>query len=253
MLETKNISKSFGGLRAVNNCSIKVEKSRITGLIGPNGAGKTTLFNVITGFLKRDEGEVWFDGEEVGSLLPHEIAMKGMVRTFQTAAGFMHMTVMENMMIAPQAQEGEMLWRTLFFPGRIVRTQEEEARTRAAEILNFMGLYEKRNEYVENLSSAEAKLLEVGRQLLSGAKLVLLDEPMSGVSPAFQGRMVEYLGDIRERGGLTFFVIEHNLNFIRRVSDVIYVMNNGELLSRGTWDEVIQDEKVIEAYLGGRR
>ncbi len=252
MLETKKISKSFGGLRAVNNCSIKVEESRITGLIGPNGAGKTTLFNVITGFLKRDEGEVWFNGEEVGGLLPHQIAMKGMVRTFQTAAGFMHMTVMENMMIAPQGQDGEMLWRT-FFPGRIVRAQEEEARRRAAEILDFIGLYEKRNEYVENLSSAEAKLLEVGRQLLSGAKLVLLDEPMSGVSPAFQGRMVEYLRDIRERVSLTFFIIEHNLDFIRRVSDVIYVMNNGELLSRGSWEEIIQDERVIEAYLGGGR
>lgn len=252
MLQTKDISKNFGGLRAVNKCSIRVEESSITGLIGPNGAGKTTLFNVVTGFLKRDEGEVWFRGEEVGGLLPHEIAMKGMVRTFQTAAGFMHMTVMENMMIAPQAQEGEKLWRTVF-PGRNVQTQEEEARRKAADILDFVGLYEKRNEYVENLSSAETKVLEVGRQLLTGAKLVLLDEPMSGVSPAFQGRMVKYLKDIRERVGLTFFVIEHNLDFIRRVSDVIYVMNNGELLCYGTWDKIVQDERVIEAYLGGGR
>jgi len=252
VLEIQNVSKSFGGLQAVNKCSLKVEEYSITGLIGPNGAGKTTLFNVITGFLMKDEGKVWFKGEEIGNLPPHKIALKGMVRTFQTAAGFMHMTVMENMLIAPQNQEGEKLWRALL-SGKIIQNQERENMERAVEILDFLGLYKKRNEYVENLSSAEIKLLEVGRQLLTGANLLLLDEPMSGVSPAFQGRMVKYLKDIRERAELTFFIIEHNLNFIRRISDIIYVMNNGQILSYGTWEEITKDERVIEAYLGGRR
>lgn len=252
MLKIKKVCKNFGGLRAVDRCSLTVEEKSITGLIGPNGAGKSTLFNVITGFLRKDGGEVWLKGEEVGNFQPYEIALKGMVRTFQTAAGFMHMTVMENMMIAPQAQEGEKLWRT-FFPSKNIRIHEKEAEEKAAEILNFMGLYEKRNEYVEDLSSTEVKLLEVGRQMMTGARIFLLDEPMSGVSPAFQGKMVKYIKDIRERIGLTFFIIEHNLGFIQEVSDAIYVMNNGQLLCYGTWEEIACNEKVIEAYLGGKK
>jgi ABC-type branched-subunit amino acid transport system ATPase component len=252
MLKIKEVCKNFGGLRAVDKCSLTVQERSITGLIGPNGAGKTTLFNVITGFLKKEGGEVWLQGEEVGNFQPYEIALKGMVRTFQTAAGFMHMTVMENMMIAPQAQEGEKLWRT-FFPSKNIRIHEKEAKEKAAEILNFMGLYEKRNEYVEDLASVEIKLLEVGRQMMTGARIFLLDEPMSGVSPAFQGKMVKYIKDIRERIGLTFFIIEHNLGFIQEVSDAIYVMNNGQLLCYGTWKEIACNEKVIEAYLGGKK
>jgi len=252
MLKIKEVCKNFGGLRAVDRCSLTVEEKSITGLIGPNGAGKTTLFNVITGFLRKDGGEVWLKGEEIGNLLPYKIALKGMVRTFQTAAGFMHMTVMENMIIAPQAQEGEKLWRTLF-PSKNIRAQEEENREKAAEILNFINLYEKRNEYVEDLSIAEVKLLEVGHQMMTGAKVFLLDEPMSGVYPAFQGKMVKYIKDIREHMGLTFFIIEHNLGFIREVSDTIYVMNNGQLLSHGTWEDITSDERVIEAYLGGKK
>jgi len=252
MLKIKEVSKNFGGLRAVEKCSLTVEEKSITGLIGPNGAGKTTLFNVITGFLRKDEGEVWLKEEEIGNLPPYKIALKGMVRTFQTAAGFMHMTVMENMMIAPQTQEGEKLGKALFSSKNIL-IQEKENGGKAAEILNFMSLYEKRNEYVEDLSSAEVKLLEVGRQMMTGAKVFLLDEPMSGVSPAFQGKMVKYIKDIRERMNLTFFIIEHNLKFIREVSDIIYVMNSGQILSCGTWEDITSEERVIEAYLGGRK
>ncbi len=250
MLKIKEVCKNFGGLRAVDRCSLTVEEKSITGLIGPNGAGKSTLFNVITGFLRKDGGEVWLKGEEVGNFQPYEIALKGMVRTFQTAAGFMHMTVMENMMIAPQAQEGEKLWRT-FFPSKNIRIHEKEAEEKAAEILNFMGLYEKRNEYVEDLSSTEVKLLEVGHQMMTEAKIFLLDEPMSGINPAFQWKMAKYIKDIRERMKLTFFIIEHNLSFIREVGDTIYVMNNGQILSHGTWEDITKDERVLEAYLGG--
>jgi len=252
VLTIKELSKNFGGLRAVDRCSLTVEKRSITGLIGPNGAGKTTLFNVITGFLRKDEGEVWLKGEEIGNLSSYEIALKGMVRTFQTAAGFMHMTVMENMMIAPQSQEGEKLWKALS-TSRDILMQEKESREKATEILDFIGIYKKRNEYVEDLASAEVKLLELGRQMMTDAKMFLLDEPMSGVTRAFQKKMVKYIRDIRERTGLTFFIIEHNLGFIREVSDTIYVMNNGQLLLHGTWKDVTSDERFIEAYLGGKR
>lgn len=252
MLKIKEVCKNFGGLRAVDKCSLTVKERSITGLIGPNGAGKTTLFNIITGFLRKDGGEVWLQGEEVGNLQPHEIALKGMVRTFQTAAGFMHMSVMENMLIAPQSQEGERLGRA-FLNSKNIQIQEKESRKKAEEILNFINLYQKRNEYVEDLASVEIKLLEIGRQMMTGAKIFLLDEPMSGVSPAFQGKMVKYIREIQERIGLTFFIIEHNLGFMQEVSDGIYVMNNGQLLCYGTWGEITCNEKVIEAYLGGKK
>ena len=252
MLETKKISKSFGGLKAVNACSVRIEENSITGLIGPNGAGKTTLFNVITGFLKRDEGEIWLNDEEVGSLPPNEIALKGLVRTFQTAAGFANMTVMENMMIATPSLGKENVWNNLLNHKKI-QLAERESVEKAGEILNFIGLYEKRDEYVQDLSGAEVKLLEVARQMMTDAKLFLLDEPMSGVLPAFQEKMVKYIRDIRDRLGLAFFIIEHNLAFIREVSDDIFVMNSGEVISHGTWEQITNDQKVVDAYLGGKR
>ncbi|MEW5721489.1 MAG: ABC transporter ATP-binding protein [Thermodesulfobacteriota bacterium] len=252
MLETKNVAKSFGGLRAVDGCSIKVEAGTITGLMGPNGAGKTTLFNVITGFIRRDKGEIWFQGEEVGSLPPHKIARKGLTRTFQTAAGFAGMTVMENMLIATRAQEKEYLWKNLL-SGRLVRRMEREALDLAGEILNFMGLYTKKNQYVRDIGSAEVKLLEVGRQMMTESRLLLLDEPMSGVSPVFQEKMVGYIRNIRDTRGYAFFIIEHNLGFLREVSDISYVMNNGQILAHGTWAEITADERVIAAYLGSKK
>lgn len=251
MLTIKELTKNFGGLQAVHRCSLIVEEESITALIGPNGAGKTTLFNVVTGFLKKDEGEVWFKKEDISSLSPNEIALKGMVRTFQTAAGFMRMTVLENLLIAPQLQCGEKL-REIFFNKKEILIQNRTNRERASEILDFLGLYKKRNEWVEDLAGTEIKLLEIGRQMMTGANLFLLDEPMSGVSRAFQGKMEKYLRDIRERAKLTFFIIEHNLPFVREVSDTIYVMNDGRILLNGTWEDIIRDERVIEAYLGGQ-
>lgn len=252
MLETKSISKRFGGLKAVDNCSITVEEASITGLMGPNGAGKTTLFNVITGFIKRDKGEVWFEGEEIGSLPPHMIAKKGMTRTFQTAAGFEGMTVMENMLIATPHHEKEYLWKNLF-QVKAVRRLEKQALEKAEEILNFMGLYQKKNDYVKDIGGAGVKLLEVGRQMMTDSKLLLLDEPMSGVAPVFQEKMVEYIRNIRDKIGNAFFIIEHNLSFLRQVSDVSYVMNSGQILAHGTWAEIAADERVIEAYLGEKK
>lgn len=249
MLQMRNVSKHFGGLKAVDRCSLEVEERSITGLIGPNGAGKTTLFNVVTGFLPIDEGKVHFKGEDITGLPPYGIAMEGLVRSFQTAAGLMRMTVLENLMVAPQNQQGEGVLRAIFK----TKNQKEEQRQnkeKALQILNTLDLYEKRDEWVENLSSGEIKLLEVGRQLMTNPRMLLLDEPMFGVSPGFQFRMLEYLRNLREKG-LTFFIIEHNLSFIMSISDIIYVMDFGQLIARGTPEEIRKDEKVIAAYLGG--
>jgi ABC-type branched-subunit amino acid transport system ATPase component len=249
ILKVRDATKNFGGLKAVDGCSLEVGERSITGLIGPNGAGKTTLFNVVTGFLPMDRGEVHFKGEDITGFASDEIATKGLVRTFQTAAGLMRMTVLENLMVAPQDQEGEGVLRAIF---KTKNQKEEQKRNKekALEILNTLDLYEKRDEWVENLSSGEIKLLEVGRQLMASPRMLLLDEPMFGVNPGFQFRMLEYLRNLREKG-LTFFIIEHNLSFIMSISDVIYVMDFGQLISRGTPEEIRKDEKVIAAYLGG--
>ena len=204
MLETKKVSKSFGGLKALNACSVRIEEKSITGLVGPNGAGKTTLFNVITGFLKRDEGEIWLHDEEIGSLPPHKIALRGMVRTFQTAAGFANMTVMENMMIATPSLGKENVWNNLLNHKKIQRAERESVE-KAGEILNFIGLYEKRDEYVQDLSGAEVKLLEVARQMMTDAKLFLLDEPMSGLDPMDRRNIRELILGLRDTGATVFF------------------------------------------------
>lgn len=248
MLQTRNVSKTFGGLKAANRCCLEIEEGSIAGLIGPNGAGKTTLFNVITGFLPVDEGEVHFQGENITVLQPHEIALKGLVRTFQTAGGLMRMTVLENLMVAPQNQKGEDMIGAIFRT-RKEKVQQGQNKEKALEILNTLDLVGKKDEWVENLSCGEIKLLEIGRQLMVNPRMLLLDEPMAGVNPGFQVRMLEYLRGLRDKG-LTFFIIEHNLNFIISVSDVIHVMQLGQVIASGSPQEIREDERVIAAYLG---
>jgi len=248
LLKIINVTKNFGGLRALDKCSLEVGKNSITALIGPNGAGKTTLFNVISGFLRIDKGEMYFKGENIAKTAIYEIALNGLSRTFQTAEGFLRMTVLENLMIAPRYQEGEKLFKALFNTKKQI-TQEKENKEKALELLNYLGLYDRRNEYVKDLSSTQSKLLEICRQLMMDPDILLLDEPMAGVDPSFQGVMLKYLNDLRE-GGLTLFIIEHNLGFVREISDIVYVMSYGRVITKGAWNEIIKDEKVITIYLG---
>jgi len=248
MLQVKEAVKSFGGLRAVNRCSLQVDEGSITGLIGPNGAGKTTLFNLITGFLPLDEGKVYFQGEDITNLPSYQIAMKGLARTFQTAAGLMRMTVLENLMVAPQHQRGDKILQVIFKTKK-EKTEQRHIKKIALEMLHILGLYEKRNEWVENLSCGEIKLLEIARQLMMRPKMLLLDEPTSGVNPEFQVRILQYLRELRDEG-FTFFIIEHNLNFIFRIADILYVMQDGQVISRGTPQQIKEDQKVITVYLG---
>ncbi|MCL5942501.1 MAG: ABC transporter ATP-binding protein [Actinobacteria bacterium] len=244
MLEVKGVTKYFGGLCAVHDCTLSVEADSITGLIGPNGAGKTTLFNVIAGVYPPNQGEVWFRGEKISDAAPWAIAGKGVARTFQTPHGFPQMTIMENLMVSPLRQKGEGVFRGLLRGAR-VRAEEKAHRRKALELLDTIGMVDRRNELVVNLSAGEARMVELVRQLMLDPQILLLDEPAAGINPALCGKLLDLLRRLRHEG-LTLLVIDHNLSFIMELCDTIYVLSHGEV----TPAAVSADPKVIEAYLG---
>lgn len=250
MLEVVDLEKNFGGIKAVDGCSLKVEQGSITGLIGPNGAGKTTLFNLITGFYTPDGGEIWFSGERIGGLAPHKIARRALTRTFQIPRELKEMTVLENLMVVPENQVGERIWNSFFRPG-VVRRQERELRDEALEVLEFVELIDLANEYAKNLSSGQKKLLELARTLMAEPKMILLDEPGAGVNPTLMKKLTRNIENLRQRGK-TFFLIEHDMDLIMNLCDTVIVMNKGRQLAEGTPDEIKKNESVLEAYLGGR-
>lgn len=247
----EDVTKAFGGLRAVNGCSVKVERGSITGLIGPNGAGKTTLFNIITGFIRPDSGRILFDGERIDGLPPHRIFRKGLVRTFQIPRELKSMTVIENLMLVPMDQAGEKIWNPLLLPFR-VSAQEEENFNRAEGVLDFVNLGHLRDEYAANLSGGQKKLLELARTLMCDPKTILLDEPGAGVNRVLLSKLVEDIERVRRDLGITFFVIEHDMDLITRLCDTVIVMSEGSKLAQGTAEEIRANEAVLEAYLGGQ-
>jgi branched-chain amino acid transport system ATP-binding protein len=249
-LEVRQVEKHFGGIHAVDGCSLAVSRQSITGLIGPNGAGKTTLFNVITGFYKPDGGEIWFNQTRVDGLPPHEIARKALCRTFQIPRELKEMTVLENLMLVPGHQAGEKIWNTWFFPGR-VRAQEREIRRKAEEVLEFVELIHLKDEYAKNLSTGQKKLLELARTLMADPEMILLDEPGAGVNRSLMKKLVENIHTLRSLGK-TFFVIEHDMNLITELCERVIVMSKGKELAVGTFEEIKADDRVIEAYLGGQ-
>jgi len=250
MLEVKSLEKNFGGIRAVDDCTLEVRKESITGLIGPNGAGKTTLFNLVTGFHKPDGGEILFKGERIDGLSPHEIARKALCRTFQIPRELKEMTVLENLMLVPGNQAGERIWNTWFFPGR-VRRQEREIRRKAEEVLEFVELIHLKDAYAKNLSSGQKKLLELARTLMADPEMILLDEPGAGVNRSLMKKLVDNIHKLRSQGK-TFFVIEHDMNLITDLCERVIVMSKGKELAEGTFEEIKTDDRVIEAYLGGQ-
>ena len=250
MLEVKSLEKNFGGIRAVDDCTLEVRKESITGLIGPNGAGKTTLFNLVTGFHKPDGGEILFNGERIDGLSPHEIARKALCRTFQIPRELKEMTVLENLMLVPGNQAGERIWNTWFFPGR-VRRQEREIRRKAEQVLEFVELIHLKDEYAKNLSSGQKKLLELARTLMADPEMILLDEPGAGVNRSLMKKLVDNIHKLRSQGK-TFFVIEHDMNLITDLCERVIVMSKGKELAEGTFEEIKTDDRVIEAYLGGQ-
>ena len=249
MLEATNLIKDFGGLRAVNRVSFEIEQHTITGLIGPNGAGKTTLFNMLAGALRPTSGAIAFRGKRVEGRPPHVIFRSGLVRTFQIPRPFAEMTVLENVMLVPLDQAGERFWNNWVRRGA-VRAQERAARDRARETLAFLGLERLAGEYAKNLSGGQQKLLEIARALMADPTLILLDEPGAGVNPTLLGTIMDKLQEIHDTG-ITFLIIEHNMDLIAALCDPVLVMAQGELLMTGTPDEVRSDQRVLEAYLGG--
>ena len=251
ILIVNDVSKSFGGLQAVNRATLDVAGGSITGLIGPNGAGKTTLFNLISGFLRPDSGEIYFQGERIDHLPAHLVFRRGLVRTFQIPRELAGMTVIENLMLVPLDQAGERLWNTWFLPWRVA-AQEHTNFDKAEDVLKFLNLHHLRDEYAANLSGGQKKLLELGRTLMCAPKMILLDEPAAGVNRVLMRTIVDDIKRLRDELGITFFVIEHDMDVIAWLCDELIVMSEGTKLAEGPPDEVRADKRVLEAYLGGR-
>ncbi len=251
ILAVEHVTRSFGGVKAVNDCSLEVAKGGITGLIGPNGAGKTTLFNTITGFLKPDSGRILFEGERIDGLPPHAVFHKGLVRTFQIPRELKSMTVLENLMLVPPEQVGENLWGTWLTPWRVAK-QEEVNLVKATEVLKFVDLIHLRDEFAGNLSGGQKKLLELARTLMCSPKMILLDEPAAGINRTLMRRLADDIRRVRAELGVTVLLIEHDMDLVSLLCDTLIVMSEGSKLAEGPPDAVKADERVLEAYLGGQ-
>ena len=249
MLKLSKIDKFFGGLHAVNNVSIEIKKGSITGLIGPNGAGKTTLFNIIAGYIEPSSGKVELDGANVSNMPAHELFSKGLLRTFQIAQEFSTLTVLENLMMVPGSQKGESLINT-WFNNSGVSKQEEEIRSKAVEVINFLNLSHLTQELAGNLSGGQKKLLELGRTMMVDAKFVLLDEVGAGVNRTLLNEIIEAIIRLNKEKNYTFCMIEHDMELISKLCNPVIVMAEGAILFQGTVEEVMTSEEGIEAYLG---
>jgi branched-chain amino acid transport system ATP-binding protein len=251
MLEVVQVVKNFGGLQAVSGCSLTVHKGLITGLIGPNGAGKTTLFNLITGFHKVDGGSIHFQGHRIDGLAPHQIYHRKLYRTFQITREFSQMTVLENLMLVPGGQSGEKVWNTWLRPGAVGK-QEQLIKEKALAVLNFVELIDLKDEYAGLLSGGQKKLLELARSMMADPAMVLLDEPGAGVNPTLMKKLADNIRALCRERGITFFVIEHDMDLVMNLCNPIIVMSEGKKLTEGPPEAIKQDPRVLEAYLGGQ-
>ncbi len=252
LLDVRALDKYFGGLRACERTTFGIERGVIAGMIGPNGAGKTTAFNCVAGFLKPDGGRVFFNGEDVTGLRPHQMFDKGLVRTFQIPQELHTMTVLENVMLAGEHQSGESVWRTWLTPRRL-RREEEALEARAHHVLEQTRLGHQAYLRAGALSGGQRKLLELARAMMADPKMILLDEPGAGVNPSLIVQLSEHIRDLRDRLGLTFLIIEHNLDFVRQLCDPVVVMAQGRVLDIGAPGAVLSNPEVQAAYLSGQR
>ena len=249
LLAATGLCKSFGGIKAVQDATIEVNKGSITGLIGPNGAGKTTLFNLLSSFIRPDKGRVIFDGEPIQHLQPYQIAQQGLVRTFQVARTLSRLSVLDNMLLAAQKQTGENFWQVQLQP-HIVAKEEKQLKEQAMLLLESVGLAQKAQDYAGGLSGGQRKLLEMGRALMTNPKLILLDEPASGVNPKLIDDICDRILRWNRQDGMTFLIIEHNMDVIMSLCDRVWVMAEGQNLAEGTPAEIQTNTQVLKAYLG---
>jgi branched-chain amino acid transport system ATP-binding protein len=252
LLELQGVSKSFGGLRVIEELDMHVDEGEIVSVIGPNGAGKTTLFNLVTGIYRPDEGDIVFEGRSLVGLEAHQITARGIARTFQTLRLFLNMTVKENVMAAAYAHTRAGLLRSILrTPG--MRREEREIRRLAEERLSFFGqrlMGYRWDQPAYSLSYANRRRLEIARATATKPRLLLLDEPAAGMNPVETHEITELIGQLRAEGGYTILVIEHDMHVVEGISDRVIALDHGIKIAEGTFDEVATDPRVVEAYLG---
>jgi branched-chain amino acid transport system ATP-binding protein len=249
LLEANEVIKAFGGHRAVDGLTFTLARGSITGLIGPNGAGKTTLFNCLAGALAPDGGRIAIAGQDITGAPPQRIFAAGLARTFQIPRPFPALSVLENVMLAPRGQLGERPWANWLRAGAVA-AEERRTRDAAAHWLDFVGLTRLAHEPARVLSGGQRKLLELARVMVAEPRLVLLDEPGAGVNPALLEQIIDMVARLHREQGVTFLVIEHNMDLVAQLCNPVLVMAEGKLLTQGRPDEVLADPRVVEAYLG---
>lgn len=248
-LEVKSITKKFGGLVAVDKVSFVVEKGEIVSVIGPNGAGKTTVFNMLTGVYKIDEGEIIFEGNPIHNKTPQEIVMAGISRTFQNIRLFANMRVIENVLVGTHINTSYGFFDALFRTPKYRRLEAEKT-ARAVEILKSIGLEHRIHDYANNLPYGEQRKLEIARAIATNAKIILLDEPAAGMNPQESEELLKFIRLLRDKG-YTIILIEHDMSVVMNISDRIYVIDHGKQIAEGLPNEIANNQKVVEAYLGG--
>ena len=247
ILVADNVVRRFGGLTAVDVRHVEIQRGSITALIGPNGAGKTTLFNALTGFDRPDSGSWTFNGTPLHGLRAHQVARRGMVRTFQLTKALSRLKVIDNMRLGAVGQRGESFWASLV--PWLWHAQERDITRRADELLARFQLDTKRGDFAGSLSGGQRKLLEMARALMVEPELVMLDEPMAGVNPALKQSLLQHVKGLREEG-MTVLFVEHDMDMVHDISDWVLVMGQGQIIAEGTPDQVMANQRVIDAYLG---
>jgi len=249
ILTAEGVRKTFGGLVALDDVNINVKKGLITMLIGPNGSGKTTLINCVAGFYKPDRGKVWFDGKEITRWPPHKVYEAGIVRTFQIPQPFQKLTILENLLAAYRGNPGESFLKALFRKAWV--GEEEKAVEMALKLLTLLNLDHMWNRPATHLSGGQMKLVEAGRAIMSGAKMLLMDEPASGIYPKLAHEVFSHLTEMKKKLGVTFLIVEHRLQLVLPYVDYVYAMSTGRIISEGNPKRVLSDPAVVDSYLGG--
>lgn len=249
LLSVRGLRKTFGGLVALDDVNMGVKKGLLTMLIGPNGSGKTTLINCITGFYKSDRGRVFFKGREITGWPPHKVYEEGLVRTFQIPQPFQKLTILENLLTAYRGNPGESFLKAPF--RRSWTSAEEEATEEAFKFLELLNLDHMWDRPATHLSGGQMKLVEAGRSIMSGASMILMDEPAAGIYPKLAHEVFYYFTEMKKKLGVTFLIIEHRIELVLPYVDRVYAMASGRIVSEGEPNKVLSDPIVIESYLGG--